>query len=339
MSSKLSWLAEQYEKVVVKYADSIPQIESVARTLLFLLPGRWRDSEVKTEAIYAAINLVSLFNYVIISKAKLGTNKGNIFNSKYSIFLLVLQYTEVLIEILAKQKTSSYTKWTIIFIIEYLKAIFKFMQLSKQQGPILVQQEIITNEPSKETDELTNKFNKKMADWKKPDTLSWDPKNGKWVGKRTGKVFRTLASLEENSTNNPEYINKIKQIQSKASLRRFIGETLHISRPVIYLLFLFGYGRKSWKPWIISLLIDLASRYLTGKVDNLNAEEKEEINRRNVLWLLYLIRSPFYEKYTRPPILKLCKIFESVPLLGGLFMNLTDLLAAFQSHYFYTSGS
>jgi len=90
--------------VVVKYADSIPQIESVARTLLFLLPGRWRDSEVKTEAIYAAINLVSLFNYVIISKAKLGTNKGNIFNSKYSIFLLVLQYTEVLIEILAKQK-------------------------------------------------------------------------------------------------------------------------------------------------------------------------------------------------------------------------------------------
>jgi len=71
----------------------------------------------------------------------------------------------------------------------------------------------------------------------------------------------------------------------------------------------------------------------------LNAEEKEEINRRNVLWLLYLIRSPFYEKYTRPPILKLCKVFESVPLLGGLFMNLTDLLAAFQSHYFYTSGS
>lgn len=55
------------------------------------------------------------------------------------------------------------------------------------------------------------------------------------------------------------------------------------------------YGKNRWRPWIVSLIIELYSFYLFTKNKKLNAEEKDEKNRRLVQMLYYLARSPCFE--------------------------------------------
>ena len=58
-------------------------------------------------------------------------------------------------------------------------------------------------------------------------------------------------------------------------------------------------GRRSWRPWALSLAVDMASRFLIGSTRNLNEQEKDEVARRTVLWLYYFLRSPFFETLLR----------------------------------------
>jgi hypothetical protein len=39
------------------------------------------------------------------------------------------------------------------------------------------------------------------------------------------------------------------------------GELLHLMRPLLYVYLLKRYGLGSWKPWVLSLGVDLASGY------------------------------------------------------------------------------
>ena len=45
--------------------------------------------------------------------------------------------------------------------------------------------------------------------------------------------------------------------------------------------------------------ISVSSSYLMGDVRQLNSEEAKEIRRRNLAMLCYLLRSPFYDAYTK----------------------------------------
>lgn len=56
------------------------------------------------------------------------------------------------------------------------------------------------------------------------------------------------------------------------------------------------FGRKAWIPWIISLVIDLLSNKLSKGQKKTNTDEAEELTRRKLLWIFYLIRPPFFEK-------------------------------------------
>ena len=50
---------------------------------------------------------------------------------------------------------------------------------------------------------------------------------------------------------------------------------------------------------IIMINISVSSSYLMGDVRQLNSEEAKEIRRRNLAMLCYLLRSPFYDAYTK----------------------------------------
>ena len=60
------------------------------------------------------------------------------------------------------------------------------------------------------------------------------------------------------------------------------------------MLLVVRYGRRKWKPWLVSLLVDVLSRHFTRK-GTLNEYERETSNSRTLLWLFYAARSPFYE--------------------------------------------
>jgi hypothetical protein len=55
------------------------------------------------------------------------------------------------------------------------------------------------------------------------------------------------------------------------------------------------YGRQSWRPWLLSFLVDYLSNKLSTLQSKRNVDEAEELARRKMAWFLYLIRSPFYD--------------------------------------------
>ncbi|KAJ0051320.1 hypothetical protein Pint_00321 [Pistacia integerrima] len=105
-----------------------------------------------------------------------------------------------------------------------------------------------------------------------------------------------------------------------------MGEVLFITRPLIYVLFIRKYGIRSWIPWFLSLGVDFMGFSFLSLVTNsrhggtdqkfhLSIPEKDEVRgfifssgsfyvliqlkRRKLLWALYVMRDPFFSKYTR----------------------------------------
>lgn len=53
-----------------------------------------------------------------------------------------------------------------------------------------------------------------------------------------------------------------------------------------------------WKPWLVSLSIDIISR-ITRRMQPMTNLEKDESRRRDYLFIYYLFRGPIYLKITR----------------------------------------
>ena len=56
-------------------------------------------------------------------------------------------------------------------------------------------------------------------------------------------------------------------------------------------------------------------------------------------WLIYLLRTPFFELYSKTPLLTVTNKMSRIPIFGLFFGNLADLVVALQTHYFYTCAN
>src|SRR6266542_4819815 len=83
---------------------------------------------------------------------------------------------------------------------------------------------------------------------------------------------------------------------------------LNIFFCIVVVLALQKYGNRSWKPWTLSIFIELLARALfnyfykkkiPGGCRWLSTLEKEEQKRRVRLFFFYILRGPFYEQVTR----------------------------------------
>jgi peroxin-16 len=86
---------------------------------------------------------------------------------------------------------------------------------------------------------------------------------------------------------------------------RQYSEYIYILRPLIYVLSIRKFGKNSYAPWVLSLATEVGClmtnfdlKTLTYK-HSLTALEKEEVKRRRYLFLYYLLRSPFYNDFTK----------------------------------------
>ncbi|XP_043717674.1 peroxisome biogenesis protein 16-like [Telopea speciosissima] len=129
-----------------------------------------------------------------------------------------------------------------------------------------------------------------------------------------------------------------------------MAEVLCIARPLVYVLFIRKYGVRSWMPWLVSLAVDLTGvgflSYVTRSQNNgngkdfpLSTSEQNEIKRRKLLWALYIMRDPFFSKYTRQRLENTEKFLEPVPVIGVFTAKLIELIVGAQSRYTYMSGS
>jgi peroxin-16 len=105
--------------------------------------------------------------------------------------------------------------------------------------------------------------------------------------------------------------------------------------------------KKSWTPWMVSLLIDLGSRaaskgLLTPWIQRrfpgifspsqegiggisaavpMTMLGQEEMRRRLWLLLFYLLRSPFFTHFTKDKFMSVCKSIDRMPILS-IFSNI-----------------
>lgn len=75
----------------------------------------------------------------------------------------------------------------------------------------------------------------------------------------------------------------------------FLGEIIYMLRPLFYCLLLRILGTKSYKPYLLSLFLDMLRIFLQQSIRFYTKEEKNEyIFRIKDMLICYLLRNPFY---------------------------------------------
>ena len=104
---------------------------------------------------------------------------------------------------------------------------------------------------------------------------------------------------------------------------------------------MFTYSEQSWKPWLLSLAMDLISLQLHGGLLRWQlAKEKSEIVRRRVSLLLYLMRTPFYDHYTKAMVFKILQFLSAtIPLVKMIVDPVLAYIPIWQNTYCYNWSS
>lgn len=169
-----------------------------------------------------------------------------------------------------------------------------------------------------------------------------------FVLKRSGKVIRKVESSPPASMRNwkplsmPNTTEMVENnIDPKLVSRQMIAECLYALKPLIHLSSIYRFGNNTWKPWALSLLIDLASLQIhrstfSPNMTKLTPRQKLMLSRRYFSLLLYLLRSPFYDRYTRDKLLSfLMGCSKKLPLVGLISSPLAHYIPHWQKTYFY----
>ena len=174
-----------------------------------------------------------------------------------------------------------------------------------------------------------------------------------------------------NSINISEQVKCIQNLERQitetnnvSSKLLVAGEILHILRPVMYTACLRTWGVKSWKPWALSLLVELSSARATNFAQRhsnrvmqqyawnstlsmlyakqgivWNPQELDELTKRKLLLVFYLIRDPVFGKVTLPIMQKWVQMVSRVPMVSWLSERLVDFIQGIQKYYTYTSAA
>jgi len=318
---------EQYRLWTLKNIETISTIESSLRSLLFLLPGRFRDSEVKLETAYTAIGLFSFFHDLIIFDYLQRTKQLKDFPDvcvSTAKFISFLQAIQLLVEIFSKQKWGDKGKWSAVAVLESIKMCLKFLLLWKLGGKTICHR-------------IPNYRDGNNLDFTLPPPIEQSDHSLHSISRdkppQQRRTRRSVSSLKQR------YLVNENMRESRENPVFF--EILHIIRPLVYFLAMFLYGTKSWKAWGSSLSIDLLSlSYYLKSFQKLNTSERDEINWRRWILIYYLLRSPLFEVIKEWRLGKnIFKKAKNVPLLGGVFGSLWEYLIAYREYYFFISGT
>mmetsp|Transcript_12531 Transcript_12531/g.45701 ORF Transcript_12531/g.45701 Transcript_12531/m.45701 type:complete len:162 (+) Transcript_12531:197-682(+) len=148
-----------------------------------------------------------------------------------------------------------------------------------------------------------------------------------------------------------------------------VGELVHVLRPVAYALAVRRCGRASWRPWLASLAMDLASMTLHAWIDRrtlraahadrarvggggaeeqgearlaalrYTAEEREELGRRQLLLVYYLLRSPMYERGLQGLARGAQRALAPVPVARTVVGKGAAILDEVHAYHFHTDAT
>ncbi|ORY98829.1 peroxisome membrane protein [Syncephalastrum racemosum] len=331
------------------YATQIELTEDLLRALALALPGRFEDADLCSQSILSVLNLVSLFNTHLLARrrGRLVKEQGEVgkdpfsFNDHIRRFyyrrpwprlaaasLSIVSYTEVVFELFWRRRhDKAQSNWRWIAIIETIKACLRFFLFyNSQRSTVLHPAHLVRNIAPDSLDlNTTDKLELGMIDPRTGTPSSADPD-----------------LLDE----------KIRPVAPRSGWAH-AAEILWIIRPVIYALLVLQRVQQSqmdsdeedekaeedaWKPWLVSLGIDLMAR-VARYMQPMSPLEKEESRRRDFLLLYYFFRGPIYTRFTKNILDTFCDTFEHRPIVSIVAAALNDYRVFWEQSYFYTAGS
>ncbi|KAL8977797.1 MAG: hypothetical protein Q9177_006558, partial [Variospora cf. flavescens] len=129
------WL-KSYEDFVTKNASSVTQIESALRSLTYIVPGRFRESELASETLHTSTLLISLYHTSLLRRhfpspsppppqtryTAFYSARSRLYSNS-AILLQTIQYTELLCEMFFKRCGGDKARWRLVVVLEVIKAI------------------------------------------------------------------------------------------------------------------------------------------------------------------------------------------------------------------------
>ncbi|KAL3478011.1 peroxisome membrane protein [Aspergillus californicus] len=361
------WLP-MYEDFVTKNASSIGQVESALRSLTYIIPGRYRDSEVPSECVHSGVQLLSLYHDSLMSKVisnlpstvprptptphsrytKYWTSQSSLYQ-KVALALQTVQYTELLWEMIARRRGEK-VRWRVVVFIEIVKAICRLFLLRLTNSRPLVSPPL----PEREVDPRSLQQGEE-EDWNGMQTpVSERSSDMSWTMPRTGLSLPSLPDVNDVSNYLISKVLTADDIKPpKALLHRVTGqgqlaEILHILRPVVYALALQKWrgDRRSWRPWLIGFGMEYGCRQLAkadfrervaGGLRGLTGLEREELKKRGWSMGWWLMRGAFYENITKSTLKGLTGKMKNKPLLDLVGSVIEDYEYLWDNYYFSTA--
>ncbi|KAI8853051.1 peroxisome membrane protein [Chytridium lagenaria] len=333
-------------------AALLATLESSLRSMSYLLPGRFKHSEIVAEGVYGGLNVLDMYHDWILQQDHICRtsvdDRPSIYNqytrdvlrtsrlyASLAYTVSVVQSLQVLAEMTAKEFGSENLQWKVVGVIEFIKMLCRASMFKLSKRRTLLHSQVF------ERDIDLNQ-------------LSTDSTPQVWNGLRTKKNFARIEAFKEkekeirissngiskylvsraiidNAKTPSGYLSELKGLRS-------LGEWVNIIRPFAYWLLLHKYGKKSWKPWVGSLLAELFSLWAVFRhSDQLKMLERSEFNRRIGFLYIYALRQPVYQLYTKEKLTRLSQALSKWPILSLAGTVLSEYMPLWENYHFLSN--
>lgn len=293
-----------YSDFITKNNHQVSQIESALRSLTYIIPGRFRDSEIASETLHSGVQLLSLYHDTVLLRA-LSQIPGlapripspharytrfwaarSSFYRRIAMLLQVVQYTELLWEMAAKRRGEK-IRWRVIVLLEALKALCRLLLLRITRSrplvtPALPEREPIPDTPATAGDDDDGSALRELMGEDADDAELLREMNGaadkkaahetEWAMPRTGSSLPSLPGPGDISSYLLSRVLTADDIKPATKLLSTLqgsaraAEILHILAPLLYAVTLArSKNKRSWTPWLVGLSLEYAARQLRDR--------------------------------------------------------------------------